>query len=154
MGISLFLLATLLPYFLWTVSANNNSTLATKRGLVDVHEGHDPQDLTTYSSSPLLSWVYNYGSVPGGDSFPYGQLPFVPMAHDAIQAQNFLTTVENGPNYGYILAFNEPDQGGSAGGSSMAVSDAVNLWNSQIQDLSTLGYQLGAPAGIPSVCIC
>ena len=143
--VSLFYLLGLLAK-----TTTGSCSSSSKRGLVDVHQvqaQYEAEDPPILSSSPLLSWVYNYGPSPG-NPFPYGNLSFVPMAHDATQAQTFLSTVQGGPNYGYALGFNEPDQGAGAGGSSLDVGDAVNLWNTQIEPLAQMGYQLGAPAGI------
>jgi len=130
--------------FSLTMQACNGS----KRGLVDVHAAHQADDLQVLTSSCQLSWVYNYGAEPASPS-TYGNLSFIPMAHDQQQAQNFLSTVQQGQTYNYTLAFNEPDQGSSVGGTSLAVSDAVTLWHSQIEPLAQKGYKLGSPAGIP-----
>jgi Glycosyl hydrolase catalytic core len=117
-----------------------------KRGLVDVFAPHQTTDNPLLSSSPHLSWVYNYGAQPSSP-YPYCNLSFVPMIHGTDNSANFLSTITKGQKYEYILTFNEPDQPLSVGGSALSVAEAVSIWNAQVQPLASKGYKLGAPGG-------
>ena len=121
-----------------------------KRGFVVTNTAQP--DLEKYLASPLLTWAYNYGSKPvgQGSTYPYGNLSFVPMLWGGQNSESFLSTITSEPNYHYVLAFNEPDMRPPSG-SNMLVSEAVSIWNSQIQPLSSFGYKLGSPAGNPQL---
>ena len=128
-----------------------NVVATSKRGLVIVNAPHEQTDLPKYLTSPLLNWVYNYGATPSSNAtYPFGNLSFVPMLWGQDNSATFLSTVEAEQNYSYVLTFNEPDMPKSVGGSELSVSDAVTLWDQQIQPLAEKGYKLGAPGGIPT----
>jgi hypothetical protein len=118
-----------------------------KRGLIIIDTPHLQADLPKYLASPVLEWVYNYSPEPPSPN-PYGNLSFVPMLWGNQSSSTFLTTIKSGPHYDHILSFNEPDMPTNVGGSQLSVPDAVSIWQSQIQPLKSLGYKLGAPAGI------
>jgi len=118
-----------------------------KRGLIIIDTPHLQADLPKYLSSPVLEWVYNYSPEPPSPN-PYGNLSFVPMLWGNQSSSTFLTTIKSGPHYDHILSFNEPDMPTNVGGSQLSVPEGVSLWQSQIQPLKSLGYKLGAPAGI------
>jgi hypothetical protein len=133
------------------VSLLGNVVATSKRGLVIVNAPHEQTDLPKYLTSPLLNWVYNYGATPSSNAaYPFGNLSFVPMLWGQDNSATFLSTVEAEQNYSYVLTFNEPDMPKSVGGSELSVSDAVTLWDQQIQPLAEKGYKLGAPGGIPT----
>jgi hypothetical protein len=121
-----------------------------KRGLIMENTQYQSSDLPKYLASPLLTWVYNYSPQPASQNapYPFGNLTFVPMLWGQTNSASFLTTVQDGANYSYVLTFNEPDMPQDVGGSALSVADAVTLWNQQIQPLSKSGYKLGAPGGI------
>jgi len=117
-----------------------------QRGLIILNTAHLQTDLPKYLASPALSWVYNYSPEPPSPN-PYGKLSFVPMLWGQDTSSTFYTTIKSGPQYDHILSFNEPDMPQNDGGSQLSVPDAVSIWQSQIQPLKNLGYNLGAPAG-------
>jgi Glycosyl hydrolase catalytic core len=118
-----------------------------KRGFIATNTA--TQDLSKYLASLLLNWTYDYAPQPflQGTQYPYGSLSFVPMLWGQQNANSFLSTVKSEPDYHYVLGFNEPDMPTDSGGSDLSVSNAVSLWQSQIQPLSQAGYKLGSPAG-------
>lgn len=121
-----------------------------KRGLIAIESAHEQTDLPKYLSSPDLTWVYNYSPQPNNSpssASSYGNFSFVPMLWGAANSNTFLSTIKSGRNYSHVLAFNEPDMPSDVGGTGITVDDAVSIWQSQIQPLKALGYQLGSPAG-------
>src|SRR5271169_1370074 len=103
-----------------------------KRGLIIINTAHLQTDLTKYLSSPDLSWVYNYSPEPPSPS-AYGNLSFVPMLWGQDNSATFFTTIKSGQHYNHILSFNEPDMPRNVGGSQLSVTDAVSIWQTQIQ---------------------
>jgi hypothetical protein len=123
---------------------------ATQRGLIIIDSAHEQTDLSKYFSSPDLKWVYNYSPQPPNSS-AYADLSFVPMLYGTDDSNDFLSQLKGGPNYSYVLGFNEPDMPTNVGGTNIPVDRAVQIWQSQIQPLKQLGYTLGSPAGTPPI---
>jgi Glycosyl hydrolase catalytic core len=119
---------------------------ATQRGLIIIDSAHEQTDMTKYFSSPDLKWVYNYTPQPP-NSTAYANLSFVPMLYGPNDSNDFLAQLKGGPNYSYVLGFNEPDMPTDVGGTNIPVNQAVQIWQTQIQPLKQLGYTLGSPAG-------
>ena len=120
---------------------------AAKRGLIIISSTHEQTDLPKDLASPQLQWVYNYSPEPPSQH-TYGNLSFVPMLWGEDNSNTFLSTIKAGPKFDHILSFNEPDMSKVVGGSSLNVSEAVSIWQAQIEPLKSLGYKLGSPAGI------
>ncbi|KAL8891769.1 MAG: hypothetical protein Q9215_001205 [Flavoplaca cf. flavocitrina] len=131
-----------------------NAPSSSKRGLVYVPNAeHMSDDSIWISESSDLTWYYNYESKPS-PAFSNSKLQFVPMLWGA--STTFLADVtsqiENGANITYVLAMNEPDGGGTTGGSAIPAETAAETWQREIEPLKKMGVKLGAPAvtGAPS----
>lgn len=132
-----------------------NAPSSSKRGLVYVpNEKHRSDDSIWVSDTSDLTWYYNYQSTPSPAFDNTTKLQFVPMLWG--QSKTFLSDVklqiQSGANISYVLAFNEPDGGGSTGGSAMPADTAAEIWQSQVEPLKKMGVKLGGPAvtGAPS----
>ena len=131
-----------------------NAPSSSKRGLVYVPNAeHMSDDSIWISESSDLTWYYNYESKPS-PAFSNSKLQFVPMLWGA--STTFLADVtsqiENGANITHVLAMNEPDGGGTTGGSAIPAETAAETWQREIEPLKKMGVKLGAPAvtGAPS----
>jgi hypothetical protein len=125
-------------------------SIESKRGLILSDPPSDQTDLATFFSSPLLGWMYNYSPQPpttGQSKHPFTDLSFIPMLWGANGPNTFFSALKTGPQYNYVLGFNEPDMSIDVGGSDISVAEAVSIWQTQIQPLKNLGYKLGSPAG-------
>ena len=126
-----------------------SQTSSPKRGLVYVpSEKHPGDDDIWDSASSDLTWYYNYEATPSQSFQDSPKLHFVPMLWG--QSTTFLdevtSQIESGANISYVLAFNEPDGGGSTGGSSIPADMAAEIWQREVEPLKKLGVKLGAPA--------
>ncbi|KAL9603963.1 MAG: hypothetical protein Q9179_002025 [Wetmoreana sp. 5 TL-2023] len=133
----------------------HGQTTSSKRGLVYVpNEKHRSDDSIWVSASSDLTWYYNYDSKPSPAFSNSTKLQFVPMLWGS--STTFLDDVteqiKSGANISYVLTFNEPDGGGSTGGSAIPADTAAETWQREVEPLKKLGVKLGAPAvtGAPS----
>lgn len=110
---------------------------SSKRGVLYLNSA-----TTSAFSDPPFVWSYNYGSAPNGAHT--GE--FVPMLHGAVDADwtaNVAAAHASGSKH--LLAFNEPDQPVSAGGTAMSPAQAASLYKSTMNPYAGK-FKLGAPA--------
>ncbi|KAL8805103.1 MAG: hypothetical protein Q9182_002193 [Xanthomendoza sp. 2 TL-2023] len=146
----------LLPLLLFLpIISCQNAPSSSKRGLVYIpNSRHMSDDSIWTSASSDLTWYYNYQSKPSAALKNSSKLQFVPMLWGS--STTFLVDVtsqiKSGANISYVLAFNEPDGGGSTGGSAIPAETAAETWQREVEPLKEFGVKLGAPAvtGAPS----
>ncbi|KAL8694282.1 MAG: hypothetical protein Q9218_001050 [Villophora microphyllina] len=141
-----------LPSFLSCVYSQTSSS---KRGLVYVpNEKHPHDDSIWVSATSDLTWYYNYDSKPSPAFDNSTKLQFVPMLWGSSTTflDDVTSQIKSGANISYVLTFNEPDGGGSTGGSAIPADTAAETWQREVEPLKKLGVKLGAPAvtGAPS----
>lgn len=127
---------------------------STKRGLVYIPNSNFPQDDEVWiQKGSDLAWYYNYKMYPSPEYVNQTSLEFVPMLWGAPSSFTDTTFLENvtaqiveGRNITYVMGFNEPDNTGQTGGSSIPPSDAATYWKQQLEPLRKMGVSLGAPA--------
>lgn len=90
-----------------------------------------------------MGWYYTWGQSPFSYT-TYSYLEFVPMIWGNSNTSNIPNVAAKG--YKYLLAYNEPDMTGDAGGSNMNVNVAINNWSKFLG----YNYYLGSPA--PAFC--
>ncbi|KAL8913912.1 MAG: hypothetical protein Q9172_007200 [Xanthocarpia lactea] len=133
---------------------SQNAPSSPKRGLVYVPNAEHLSDdsIWTTDSSPL-TWYYNYESKPS-PALSNSKLQFVPMLWGSSTTflDDVTAQIKSGANISYVLAFNEPDGGGSTGGSAIPAETAAETWQREIEPLKKMGVKLGAPGvtGAPS----
>ncbi|KAI4127699.1 MAG: hypothetical protein LQ338_003074 [Usnochroma carphineum] len=132
-----------------------NAPSSSKRGLVYVpNPKHRSDDSIWVSNTSDLTWYYNYDSKPSPAFDNTTKLQFVPQLWGT--STTFLDDVtqqiKSGANISYVLTFNEPDGGGSNGGSAIPADTAAETWQREVEPLKQMGVKLGAPAvtGAPS----
>lgn len=141
--------STLLQSLLLLPLVHSQVTSSSKRGLVYVpNEKHRGDDSIWVSDDSDLTWYYNYDSRPSPAFSNSTKLQFVPMLWGS--STTFLSDVteqiKSGANISYVLTFNEPDGGGSTGGSAIPAETAAETWQREVEPLKKMGVKLGAPA--------
>lgn len=131
-----------------------------KRGLVSVPNSNWPNDdaIWVRPDSPI-SWYYNFHWNVSAvyASLPQDQVEFVPMlwgggSNDSYfvgNVTNLRSDKAGGKrNITHVMAFNQPDQPSSNGGSEMAPAVAAQSW---VRNLKPLRDSFGIKLGLPVV---
>ena len=103
-------------------------------------------------SESNVKWVYNWGTHPSDaeDALlqKYGVL-YIPMQWGSPSAQNLAelrTYYTNHPECKYLLGYNEPNLGGSVGGSGIPPKKAAQDWDKLEAIADEFGLELVGPA--------
>ncbi|CAL1701688.1 unnamed protein product [Somion occarium] len=98
-------------------------------------------ELNQYRSTGKVQWYYTWGS-----SSINTDLEFVPMLWGQNQVEQWKHTIQQiikQRHVTHVLGFNEPQQPGQ---SNISATDAVFLWQDQLEPLKAQGIRLGSPA--------
>jgi Glycosyl hydrolase catalytic core len=120
-------------------SSSSNGGGGGKRGI-----DYTDASLTHLFPKPPISWAYNYQSVPNSGASKNHE--FVPMLYNG-QEQNWHQNAQAAIHHGskHLLAFNEPDQPTSVGGTNIEPTQAAKIYKAKMNPFKGKA-KLGAPA--------